>query len=317
MRLKQIKIGNLVTKNNLFLAPLAGYTNAVFRKMCYDLGAGLTFTEMVSAKGLYYGSENTRGLLNVCGDYGGINACQLFGNDPQIMRAAAESGALAPFDLIDVNMGCPVPKIYKNGEGSALLNDFALAGKIISACKQSGKAVSVKFRIGLNGEKPVTRDFARLAEDSGADMITVHGRTRDQMYAGEVNFGEIAAAKRAVQIPVIANGGVFTPADADRLLDQTGADGVMVARGAMTNPFLFAELCGVSVADKKAAVRRQLEETFAMYGERFSTVYMRKMIAFYIKGMPNAAAVKLRLFQAKNKRKIEQILREICFDFTP
>lgn len=311
MRLNQIKIGGLTTKNNLFLAPLAGYTNAVFRKMCYDLGAGLTFTEMVSAKGLHYGSENTRELLKTLAGYGGINACQLFGNDPGIMRAAAESQALAPFALIDINMGCPVPKIYKNGEGSALLNDFSLAGRIISEVKKSGKAVSVKFRIGLTEEKLVARDFAKLCEDSGADMIAVHGRTRDKIYAGEVNFDQIAAAKQAVKIPVIANGGVFTPADADKLMERTGADGVMVARAAMSDPFLFAEITGTPVPDKKAVVLKQMEDTFSLYGERFSTVYMRKMIAFYLKGTSGASAVKMRLFQARNKREIEQILKDI------
>lgn len=311
MRLNQIKIGGLTTKNNLFLAPLAGYTNAVFRKMCYDLGAGLTFTEMVSAKGLHYGSENTRELLKTLAGYGGINACQLFGNDPGIMRAAAESQALAPFALIDINMGCPVPKIYKNGEGSALLNDFPLAGRIISEVKKSGKAVSVKFRIGLTEEKLIARDFAKLCEDSGADMIAVHGRTRDKIYAGEVNFDQIAAAKQAVKIPVIANGGVFTPADADKLMERTGADGVMVARAAMSDPFLFAEITGTPIPDKKAVVLKQMEDTFSLYGERFSTVYMRKMIAFYLKGTSGASAVKMRLFQARNKREIEEILKDI------
>lgn len=311
MRLNQIKIGGLTTKNNLFLAPLAGYTNAVFRKMCYDLGAGLTFTEMVSAKGLHYGSENTRELLKTLAGYGGINACQLFGNDPGIMRAAAESQALAPFALIDINMGCPVPKIYKNGEGSALLNDFSLAGRIVSEVKKSGKAVSVKFRIGLTEEKLIARDFAKLCEDSGADMIAVHGRTRDKIYAGEVDFDQIAAAKQAVKIPVIANGGVFTPADADNLMERTGADGVMVARAAMSDPFLFAEITGTPVPDKKAVVLKQMEDTFSLYGERFSTVYMRKMIAFYLKGKSGASAVKMRLFQARNKREIEEILKDI------
>lgn len=310
MLLKEIKIGALTARNNLFLAPLAGYTNAVFRAMCQNLGAGLTFTEMVSAKGLKYHSDNTRELLKVTEDYRGIRACQIFGNDPYIMRAAAESDDLAPFDLIDINMGCPVPKIYKNGEGSALLNDLPLAEKIISECKKSGKAVSVKFRIGLNEEKLVARDFAKMCENAGADMITVHGRTRDKIYSGEVNYGQIAAAKSAVSIPVIANGGVFRPSDADLLMERTGADGVMIARAAMADPFLFAEITGTPVPDKKSVVLKQLEDTFTLYGERFATVYMRKMIAFYIKGTPDCTARKMKLFQAKNKEEIIKILMD-------
>lgn len=310
MRLKAIEISNLTTKNNLFLAPLAGYTNAVFRDMCYGLGAGLTFTEMVSAKGLYYKSENTRELLKILPGYRGINAVQIFGNDPYFMRAAAESEHLAPFDLIDINMGCPVPKIFKNGEGSALMGNIPLAQKIVSEVKKSGKAVSVKFRTGLDGKSIIARDFAVAMEQAGADMITIHGRTRDKIYSGEVDFESIAAAKSAVKIPVIANGGVFAKADADNLADRTGADGVALARGAMYNPFLFAEICGIEVADKKAVIERQLELTYANYDERFATVFMRKMIAFYIKGTPNATAVKLRLFKAENAEEIKAILDE-------
>lgn len=211
MQLKKIKIGKLHTENNIFCAPLAGYTNAPFRDMCRAFGAGLTFTEMVSAKGLCYGSEKTEQLLYVSPDYSGIKACQIFGKEPYYMRKACESKALEPFDLVDINMGCPVPKIYKNGEGSALLNDLHLASEIIKECKKSGKYVSVKFRIGVDGEHIVSRDFATACEDAGADMITVHGRTRDKIYSGEVNFEEIAKAKKAVKIPVIANGGIFLP----------------------------------------------------------------------------------------------------------
>lgn len=313
MRLKKIEVGGLTIPNNLMLAPLAGYTNAVFRGMCESLGAGLTFTEMVSAKGLCYNSENTRELLQLTPTYGAVNAVQLFGNDPEYIQKAAESADIAPFDLIDINMGCPVPKIYKNGEGSALLNDPALAQKIVKAAKKSGKAVSVKFRIGVDGEHIITRDFALAMQDAGADMITVHGRTRDKMYSGEVNYKEIAAAKSAVKIPVIANGGVFSDADAEMLLNETGADGVMVARGAMYNPFLFAEISGTPVPDKKAVIKNQLDDTFGKYDYRFATVYMRKMLAFYIKGQPNAAAIRVKLLTCKDKEEIEEVLKNIDF----
>lgn len=313
MRLHSVKIGGLETPNNVFLAPLAGYTNAVFRKICYDLGAGLTFTEMVSAKGLCYDSENTRELLKITPEYGGIKAVQLFGSDPYFLEKAACSQELAPFELIDINMGCPVPKIFKNGEGSALLADMPLAEKLVKACKKSGKAVSVKFRIGLDGGKLVAPEFAKAMEGAGADMITIHGRTRDRTYSGEVNYEQIAKAKRAVKIPVVANGGVFCGADADKLIDKTGADGVMIARGAMYNPFVFADIAGRPVADKKAVIRSQLDDTFLYYDERFATVYMRKMIAFYIKGTPNAAYLRTKLMQAKNKEEIQTILNEIEF----
>ena len=313
MHLKKIEIGNLVTENNLFLAPLAGYTNAVFRKMCFDLGAGLTYTEMVSAKGLCYNSENTRELLQLPPDYCGINAVQLFGAEPEYMQRAAASEDIAPFGLIDINMGCPVPKIFKNGEGSALLNNIPLAQRLVKAAKTGGKKVSVKFRTGVDGSHIVTRDFAVAMEDAGADLITVHGRTRDKMYSGEVDFAEIAKAKAAVKIPVIANGGVFGKADAEKLLNETGADGVMVARGAMYNPFVFAEIAGAEVPDKKAVIKNQLDKTFASYDSRFATVYMRKMISFYVKGLKGASALRLELMSANDKGEIENILNRIDF----
>ncbi len=173
--------------------------------------------------------------------------------------------------------------------------------------------MSVKFRTGVDGEHLVTRDFALAMQDAGADMLTVHGRTRDKMYSGEVNYNEIAAAKNAVQIPVIANGGVFSNADAEKLMGKTGADGVMVARGAMYNPFVFAELTDTPVPDKKEVIRKQLNDTFANYDGRFATVYMRKMLAFYIKGQPNAAATRVKLMGADSKEKIEEILNGIQF----
>ena len=313
MHLKKIEVKGLTIKNNVLLAPLAGYTNAVFRGMCENLGAGLSFTEMVSAIGLCYNSENTRELLQLTPVYGAINAVQLFGSEPEYMRRAAESKDIVPFDLIDINMGCPVPKIFKNGEGSALLNNIPLAQKLVKAAKSGGKAVSVKFRTGIDGEHIVTRDFAIAMQDAGADMLTIHGRTRDKMYSGEVNFKEIASAKQAVQIPVIANGGVFCNADAEKLISETGADGIMVARGAMYNPFVFAEITATPVPDKKAVIKKQLSDTFAAYDNRFAVVYMRKMLAFYIKGQPNAAATRVNLMAADCKEAIEDILENICF----
>ncbi len=313
MRLKKIDIGGLITPNNVFLAPLAGYTNAVFREMCFRFGAGLTFTEMVSAKGLCYGSKNTEELLYITPSYGGIKAVQLFGSDPEFMRRAAESGQLDPFDLIDINMGCPVPKIFGSGEGCALMNDLPRAAKIIRACKAGGRRVSVKFRIGVSPDKIITADFAKMCEDSGADMITVHGRTRDKIYAGEVNFDEIGRAKNAVKIPVIANGGVFCARDAEILMERTGADGVMVARGAMYAPWIFAELTGAPVPDKRQAVLKQLQDTLSLYGERFALVFMRKMAAFYTKGRANSSALRQRLFACDSIPDLRQMIEEAEF----
>ena len=313
MQLKTIKIGNLHTKNNVFLAPLAGYTNCAFRQMCYSLGAGLTFTEMVSAKGLCYNSENTKELLQLPPNYEGLKAVQIFGRDPYFMRRAAESEELAPFDIIDINMGCPVPKIFKNGEGSALMANIPLASRIVKEVAKAGKPVTVKFRTGLDESHLVTRDFALAMQDAGASLITIHGRTRDKIYSGPVNFDEIAAAKRAVDIPVIANGDVFSLADADELMQKTGADGVAVARAAMYNPFTFAELTGTPVPDKKETIRAQLNRTFELFDARFATVYMRKMLAFYIKGQPNASAIKLALFKCSSKEEIERILDTLTF----
>ena len=311
MQLREVKIGPLTTPNNVFLAPLAGYSNAPFRELCSSLGAGLTFTEMVSAKGLKYRGQKTEELLKVTKDFKGIKACQLFGSDPECIREAAESEVLKDFELIDINMGCPMPKIYKNGEGSALLGDMELASKIIRACKMSGKAVSVKFRIGLDKDHIIAAPFAKMCEQSGADMICVHGRTRDKIYSGEVNFKGIAAAKAAVSIPVIANGGIFVPADADRLMNETGADGVMIARGAMQNPWIFSEITGTPAGDKRESILKQISETRELYGERFACVYMRKMIAFYIKGRKDATALRLKLLSCKSSEEVENIVNRI------
>ncbi|MDE5896496.1 MAG: tRNA-dihydrouridine synthase family protein, partial [Clostridia bacterium] len=237
-----IEIAGMVCPNNVFLAPLAGYTNYPFRDLCRSLGAGLTFTEMVSCKGLAYNSEETKKLL-YCGDES-PKAAQIFGSDPQIMRAACESEELAPYDLIDINMGCPMPKIVRNGEGSALMENLPLAEKVIAACVKSGKRISVKFRIGVTEDRKIAAEFAKLCAGAGACMITVHGRTREKIYAGPPDYKEIAAAKNAVGIPVFANGGIWSKGDAEKTIDRTGADGVMIARAALYRPQIFSEFTG-------------------------------------------------------------------------
>ena len=310
MRLTPITIGNIRIKNNVFLAPLAGYTNYAFRRLCKEYGAGLCYTEMVSAKGLQYGSENTKELLFTDGNEG-LTATQIFGNDPKIMRAACEDPALAPFPIVDINMGCPVPKIYKNGEGSALLENPILAEKIVRECVKSGKIITVKFRIGITDKTLITAEFAKRMEGAGASLITVHGRTKEKVYAGEVNFAEIAAAKAAVKIPVLANGGIFSEEDAERLIAKTGADGVMVARAALFNPQIFCTLTGTPSESKLEMFRKQLKWTGQVCDERFTVVFMRKMCAFYVKGVRGAAAYKDRLFQAQSVAEIWEIAQEI------
>lgn len=304
-----LAIAGVTCPNNVFLAPLAGYTNYPFRKMCLSIGAGLTFTEMVSCKGLMFGSEETEKLL-LCGDEF-PKAAQIFGCDPAVMRAACESEALAPFDLIDINMGCPMPKIVKNGEGSALLENLPLAEKVIAACVKSGKSISVKFRIGVTEEKKIAAEFAKLCESAGACMITVHGRTRERIYAGAPDYEQIAAAKAAVSIPVIANGGIWSKSDAEKMLARTGADGVMIARAALYRPHVFADFSGVEPPPMKQLFLAQLRETRALYGERFACVFMRKMAAFYIKGQKGANEHKRRLFAAQTCEEVEALAEEI------
>ena len=305
-----IKLGKYETRNNVFFAPLAGYTNYPFRLLCKGYGAGLCFTEMVSAKGLKYGSENTKELLYTT-DAEGLTAAQIFGSDPAIMREACEGKDLEKFPIIDINMGCPVPKIYKNGEGSALLENPKLAEKIVAECVKSGKTITVKFRIGVDGEHIITEEFAKRMAGAGASLLTVHGRTKDKIYAGEVNTDESAKAVQAVEIPVIANGGVFSRADGEELMRKTGAAGVRIARAALSDPQLFAEFSGLEKESKRVMFEKQMSETRALFDERFTTVFMRKMAAFYVKGERGAAAYKDRLFAAQTPDEVLSLVQEI------
>lgn len=311
MLLKKVKIGGATAENNVFLAPLAGYTDFAFRGLCSKLGAGLTFTEMVSAKGLIYKNRGTRELLFTAGNEK-ITAVQIFGSDPEVMRAAAESDELALFDIIDINMGCPVPKIYNNGEGSALLNDLPLAEKIIAAMAKSGKNITVKIRLGTERGKPVAAEFARAAENAGAAMITVHGRYRPDYYSGEVEYGEIAAVKRAVNIPVIANGGVFTAADADKLQAETGADGVMLARGAFYNPFLFSYLTGTATElTLKDFIIKHLDMLASKFSDGYAAVNFRKIMPCYLKNVKCDKKLKVAFTACKTTAEIKALLDEV------
>ena len=311
---QRLKFGDTYAENRVLCAPLAGYTDFAFRKLCYRFGAGLCFTEMVSAKGLLYNSEATRKLLYKA-EGEEQTAAQLFGGDPSVMRSACESEYLGGYQTVDINMGCPVPKVYKNGEGSALLADTPRAEKIISACKASGKTITVKFRIGLDQNRVVAAEFAKMCEGAGADMITVHGRTRDRYYAGEPDYAAIASAKNAVGIPVIANGGIFSRADALKMLDETGADGVMVARAAMYDPHIFAEILGRPAAwDRRAAIEEQIADMLPFYGENYTVVQMRKMTAFYTRGMHGGARWREKLFACDKVSSLLSLVAEIFGD---
>ena len=309
--IKKIKIGNTQIPNNIFCAPLAGYTDFAMRRICYKFGAGLCFTEMVSAKGLKYNNDATRALLYKH-ESEPLTVAQIFGCDPEIMRSACESEDLKNFSTVDINMGCPVPKVFKNGEGSALLENIPLAEKIISECKKSGKNITVKFRIGVTAQKIVGVEFAKACENAGADLITVHGRTRDKYYSGDVDFIEIEKIKKAVKIPVIANGGIFSKSDAQNMIDKTGADGVMIARAALYNPHVFAQIVkDESEWDIRSTIEEQIKDMLAFYGERFTVVQMRKMTSFYIKGMRNCAQYKNKLFSCNTISELNEVINEI------
>lgn len=311
MLLKRIKIGGAETKNNVFLAPLAGYTDFAFRSLCSSLGAGLTFTEMVSAKGLVYKNKGTKELLYTAGTEN-VTAVQIFGHEPDIMRAAALSEELAPFDVIDINMGCPVPKVYNNGDGSALLNDLPLAAKVVSAVAQAGKNVSVKIRLGTERGKPVAANAAKAFEDAGANLITVHGRYRPDYYSGEADYKLISEVKRAVKIPVVANGGIFSVSDAEKLYSETGADGVMLARGAFNNPFLFSDLTGTNT---ELTLKEFILKHFFMlkekFGERYAAVNFRKIMPCYLKNVKCDKKLKTAFVQCSSADEVAELLEKV------
>ena len=307
MQLKQIKIGNITTKNNVFIAPLAGFTDSAFRSICYSLGAGLCFSEMVSMKGLKYSPQNTLELLHT-EDNEYIKAVQIFGNDPEIMTEMANSQYLEKFDIVDINFGCPVSKIFSNGEGSFLLSNIPLASKIISNIAKSGKTVTCKFRIGIEEGNYVTKEFAKMCEDSGAKLISIHGRVKTAIYSGKCNYKQIEIAKNSVKIPVIANGGIFTKQDAFDMINNTGADGVMLARGVLENPLLICDILGEKPKySLKDIILKQIDMTKKRYGDNRSAVMLRKQMAYYLKGVEGSRKLKQEIFTVNSAEKMKEL----------
>ena len=311
MKINKIKIGDIEIPNNVLLAPLAGFTDMAFRTLCLRLGAGLAFTEMVSGKGLIYGSENTEKLLLTSSEER-VKALQIFGCDADILERAVKDSRLDKFQIIDFNMGCPVHKVYKNGEGSALLNDISLASKIISRLSSCGKTITAKIRIGVKTDNFITREFVEMLEESGAKMITVHGRTREGLYSEKVNFEQIAIAKQsAKRVLVIANGSIFSEEDADKMLEETGADGVMLARGALYNPFLFARLTGKEVKeDMHSFILEQIALMQTYETDDYIVRNLRKNLNYYLKGKRGSKILKTRILNCNDLNSLKEMLAE-------
>lgn len=300
--------------SNVFMAPLAGYTCYPFRILCSQMGAGLCFTEMVSSNALKYKDKATQKLLFTTKEEK-IKAVQLLGSDARIMEQIAGSEILSKFDIIDINMGCPVPNIFKSGEGSALLGDRKRAAAIIKGCKRSGKIITVKYRVGIRETNLIAAEFAKVCEDSGADMITIHGRSRDMMYDGMPHYEQIEQAKSVVSIPVIANGGIYSVEDAEKMMNLTGADGVMVARYALENPFFFSQLTHKEIKKTKYEIlSEQIDLTAKYYDETFTISYIRKIASHCMKKRQGTKKYKADLYQCGNLIELKEVIRNIFWE---
>ena len=320
---KPLVIGGLTFERPFFLAPLAGISDKSMRSLCAAHGASLTFTEMVSAKGLYYGDRKSRKLLEI-GDSEPAVGYQLFGREPEILAYAVRELSAEDNLLFDLNCGCPVPKVVKNGEGSALLKELDVLYDVVKAMAgATSKPVTVKIRMGFAKGENTAVETAKAAEAAGAAAVTVHGRTREQYYEGKANWSAIVEVKKAVSIPVIGNGDVMTGEDAIRMMDETGCDGVMIARGALGNPWIFEE-CKVlwegertEITDDLRPSREERIETLLTHfdmvcadkGERVAVREMRKFIGWYVKGMHGAAALRRVTNSIEGAEELKKTLR--------
>lgn len=316
----ELKIGTVTLKNNVALAPMAGVTDLPFRLLCKEQGCGLMCTEMVSAKALLYKNKNTKSILETKPEERPI-AVQLFGSDPEIMAEIAHQLEEGPFDIIDINMGCPVPKIVNNGEGSALMKDPKKVEAILSAMvKRVKKPVTVKFRKGFNDQSVNAVEIAKIAEGCGVSAVAVHGRTREQYYSGKADWSIIRQVKEAVKIPVLGNGDIFGPEDAKRMIDETGCDGVMVARGAKGNPWLFHRInhyldTGILLPPPTAGEVREMilrhgKLQVEYKGEHTAMREMRKHVAWYTAGYPHSAALRNEINQVETLEELIRLLEE-------